>query len=150
MKPNILISVFFALALLFVAPQVKAQEATLVPLIAGDSLSLSGSADTTTKTLSVTAGYSSFAIQVNLTKLSGTIAANSAKVYVYRSLDAVNYVLTDSSAAFTDQTTNVAQFSYTPAPFTRYRVQIRPMGGVTATYAAIPRFWYVAKRYNTQ
>jgi hypothetical protein len=142
-----ILSILLVLSLAFTA-SIHAQESKLLNLVAGDTLVLSSSSDTTSKTLSTTAGYSSFTLQVNLTKLSGTIAANSAKVYVYGSLDGANYTILDSSAAFTDITTNVAVFKYSPAYFTRYKVQVRPMGAITATYSAIPRFYYVAKLYD--
>ena len=145
MKKFILFALLGLLA--FIAPTVdsKAQNATLISLAAGDTLSQSASSDTVSKVIRVTGPVSSFAIQVNQTKLSGT---GSGKAYLYGSLDGTNYVLTDSSSAFTDQTTNVAQFSTTPAPFTYYKVQARPMGAATGTQSAIVRVYFVIRKYN--
>lgn len=140
--------VFMLLGLLaFIAPTIesKAQNATLISLAAGDTLSQAASSDTVSKVIRVTSPASSFAIQVNQTKLSGT---GSGKAYLYGSLDGTNYVLTDSSSAFTDVTTNVAQFTKTPAPYTYYKVQARPMGAATGTQSAIVRIYYVIRKYN--
>lgn len=142
MKKFILIMV---LGLLAFTVESKAQNATLIALAAGDTLSQSASSDTVSKVIRVTGPASTFAIQVNQTKLSGT---GSGKVYLYGSLDGTNYVLTDSSSAFTDQTTNVAQFTKSPAPFTYYKVQARPMGAATGTQSAIVRVYYVIRKYN--
>lgn len=123
----------------------KAQNATLVPLVAGDTLSQSATSDTVTKIIKATAGYSALGIQVNQTKLSGT---GSGKVYLYGSLDGTNYLLTDSSSAFTDITTNVAFFTKSTTPYTYYKVQARPMGAATGTQSAIVRVYYVLRKYD--
>lgn len=125
--------------------QTVAQNATLIPLAAGDTLSQSSSSDTVSKVIRVTAGYSAMTIQVNQTKLSGT---GSGKVYLYGSLDGTNYILTDSSAAFTDVTTNVAYFSKTPPVFNYIKVQARPMGAATGTQSAIVRVYYRLSKYD--
>jgi hypothetical protein len=123
----------------------QAQNATLIPLAAGDTLSQSASSDTVTKIIRATAGYSALGIQVNQTKLSGT---GSGKVYLYSSLDGTNYTLTDSSSAFTDVTTNVAFFTKTTTPYTYYKVQARPMGASTGTQSAIVRVYYVVRKHD--
>jgi hypothetical protein len=134
------------LPLLFlVNVQGNAQSPTLLPLRAGDTLVMSASSDTVTKVIPSSAGYSSLAIQVNVTKVSGTVAG---KAYLASSLDGVNYTVTDSSAAFTDQTTNVAFFTKTPPPYGYYQVRVRPMGAATATMQGIVRVWFVAKKYD--
>lgn len=130
---------------LFAATQMQAQNATLLPLQVGDTLVMSTSSDTVTKVIRATAGYSALGIQANVTKLSGTVAG---KAYLWSSLDGTNYVLTDSSAAFTDQTTNIAQFTKLTTPFTHYRVMVKPTGGNTATYSAIVRVWYVVRKHD--
>lgn len=142
MKKFILIAIMGLLA--FTVPAM-AQNATLMPLAAGDTLSQSASSDTVSKVIRVTSPASTFAIQVVQTKLSGT---GSGKAYLYGSLDGTNYVLTDSSSAFTDQTTNVAQFTKSPAPFTYYKVMARPMGAATGTQSSIVRVYYVIRKYN--
>lgn len=138
---------YFVLPFLFTLAtiQANAQNPTLLPLRAGDTLVMSASSDTVTKVIPVTAGYSSLGIQVNVTKLSGTMAG---KAYLESSIDGVNYTLTDSSSAFTDITTNVAFFTKTPTPFAYYRVRVRPMGAATATTQGIARFWFIAKKYD--
>ena len=141
---KILVMMVLSLGLLF-SIETKAQNATLLPLVAGDTLSQSTSSDTVTKVIRVTAGYSALGIQVVQTKLSGT---GSGKVYLYGSLDGTNYNLTDSSAAFTDITTNVAYFTKTTTPYTYYKIQARPMGAATGTQSAIVRVYYVLRKHD--
>lgn len=128
-----------------IASTTMAQRATLFPLIAGDTLVMSGSSDTVTKVFTATAGYSALGIQVVQTELSGTTAG---KAYLYGSLDGTNYNLTDSSAAFADQTTNVAYFTKTTTPYVYYKVQCRPMGGATATFTGVVRVYYVLRKHD--
>lgn len=135
----------FILFVLSLSVAMNAQNATLMPLAAGDTLAQSASSDTVTKVIRATAGYSAIGIQVNMTKLSGT---GSGKAYLEGSLDGTNYVLTDSSSAFTDITTNVAQFSKTSAPWTYYRVRVRPMGAATGTQSSIVRVYYVLRKHD--
>lgn len=139
--------IFILLAgLLAFTVESKAQSATLLPLAAGDTLAQSASSDTVTKTIRVTAPAADMGIQVVMTKLSGTA---SGKAYLYGSLDGTNYVISDSSSAFTDVTTNVAQFSKSPVPWTYYRVQVRPMGAATGTQSSIVRVYFVTRnRYK--
>lgn len=141
---NILITMLFCIAL---AVQSMAQNATLIPLAAGDTLTTSSSKDTVSKVIRSTAGYQSFAIQTVATKLSGTVAG---KVYLYGSLDGTNYVVTDSSAAFANQTTNTAVFIKEYTPYTYYRVEARTSDGANSTQSVIYRFYYVFRRYATQ
>lgn len=124
-----------------------AQSASLFPLAAGDTVSTSSSRDTVTKVISVTAGYSALGIQVNATKISGTV---SAKAYLYSSLDGTNYNLTDSSSAFANQTTNVVWFTKTGGlPYTSYKVTVQdPIGGATSTQAVQVRVRYVLRKFD--
>jgi hypothetical protein len=123
-----------------------AQQATLMALKAGDTLTTSSSRDTVTKIISATAGYSAFGIQVVTTKVSGTVAG---KAYLYSSLDGTNYTLTDSSAAFANQTTNTAFFTKTTTPYTYYKVTVQDaIGGSTSTQANIVRVYYVLRKYD--
>lgn len=122
-----------------------AQRATLFPLAAGDTVSAVAGMDTVTKVITVTAGYSALGVQVVATKLTGTPAG---KAYVYSSLDGVNYNLTDSSAAFTDITTNVAFFSKVTTPNVFYKIQVRPMGQVSTTQTTQVRVYYVLRKHN--
>jgi hypothetical protein len=129
-----------------IASASMAQRATLFQLVAGDTVSTSSSRDTVTKIITATAGYSALGIQVNATKISGTV---SAKAYLYGSLDGVNYNLTDSSSAFANQTTNIAWFTKTSAPYVYYKVTVQdPIGGSTSTQAVQVRVYYVLRKYN--
>lgn len=142
---KILVLMVMSFAMILSTIESKAQSQTLIPLAAGDTLSQSSSSDTVTKVIRATAGYSALGIQVNQTKLSGT---GSGKVYLYGSLDGTNYVVTDSSAAFTDITTNVAFFTKITTPYTYYKVQARPSGGDTGTQSAIVRVYYVLRKHD--
>jgi hypothetical protein len=124
----------------------QAQRATLFPLIAGDTVSTSSSRDTVTKIITATAGFSALGIQVNATKISGTV---SAKAYLYSSLDGTNYNLTDSSAAFANQTTNVVWFTKTTTPYVYYKVTVQdPIGGATSTQSVQVKVYYVLRRHD--
>jgi hypothetical protein len=129
-----------------VAFSATAQYATLMPLKVGDTISTSSSRDTVTKVITATAGYSALGIQVVTTKVSGTVAG---KAYLYGSLDGINYTLTDSSAAFADQTTNTAFFIKTTTPYVYYRVRVQDaIGGSTSTQANIVRVYYVLRKHD--
>lgn len=115
------------------------------PLIAGDTLV---NADTVTKVLPVTDGYASVGIQVNLKKISGTVAS---KAYLYRSIDGSAYVLVDSSAynavptgtMFTGSTTHVAAFNLVAPSGAKYLVNALSSGTVSAqvrVYATLRRY----------
>jgi len=140
---------FFALVMLVstlsITNKADAQTATLLPLVAGDTLVMSASIDSVIKTIPVTAGYSAIGIQVVLTELSGT---TDCKAYLYGSLDGSNYTLTDSSAAFTDITTNYAVFTKVTAPFTYQRVVVKPIGAQTETFSGIVRTYIVLRRHD--
>jgi hypothetical protein len=123
----------------------KAQNASLMALAAGDTLVTSASKDTVDKILRVTAGYSAMGIQVIVTELSGTTVG---KAYLYSSLDGTNYVVTDSSAAFTDVTTNTAEFTKVTTPYTYYKVQVRSANGAASTQSNIVRVYYVLRRHD--
>jgi archaellin len=137
--------ILFLLTLIVIGFASSAQRATLMPLAAGDTLSESSSSDTVSKVITTTAGYSSLGIQVNMTKLSGTA---SGKAYLYSSLDGTNYTLTDSSAAFTNQTTNTAFFTKTTTPYVYYKVQVREVGAGTGTQSSVVSVYYVARRHD--
>lgn len=145
MKKLLISLVMFAGLLSFTTMDAKAQEPTLIPLAAGDTLVTSGSADTVSKVINISAGYASMAVQVVLTELSGTTAC---KAYLYQSLDGSNYVITDSSAAFTDITTNTALFSKGTVPSRYVKVQVRNIGGDLTTFSGIVRIRYVLRRHD--
>jgi hypothetical protein len=122
-----------------------AQRATLFPLIAGDTIVTSASLDTVSKVIAATAGYSALGIQVVTTKVSGTVVG---KAYLYSSLDGTNYTITDSSAAFANQTTNVAFFTKSTTPYVYYKVQVRAADGAASTQSNIVRVYYVLRKFN--
>lgn len=114
-------------------------------VIQGDTIIASAGLDTTSKTLPATAGYSNLAIQINATKISGTV---SLKAYLYVSVDAVNYIVSDSSTAFADQTTNIIQFAKSAPTFPYYKIQVRPATGAATTQSVALKFFYSLKRYD--
>jgi hypothetical protein len=88
-----------------------AQKGTAVklPLAVGDTLTDAG---TVTKYINVTGGYNGVAIQVVLTKLSGTGAGT---VQLQSSLDGVNYVNLGSAYTITNTATQ-SQVFYVTSP----------------------------------
>lgn len=137
-------NIFITMLLMILTSLAFSQSAVQMPLKAGDTLSAVSAVDTVTRYISATAGYSAMAIQVIATKQSGTV---SAKAYLYGSLDGTNYTLTDSSAAFTDITTNVAYFTKVTTPYTKYKVQVRPATTVATTQGVLVTIWYVLKKH---
>jgi hypothetical protein len=137
---------FVLLMILGLAFNTQAQTATLISLAAGDTISTTSSRDTVSKVITATGAYASLGIQVKVTKVSGTVAG---KAYLYSSLDGTNYTLTDSSSAFTDQTTNTAFFTKTSVPYTYYKVTVQDaIGGSASTQSTIARFYYVFRKYH--
>lgn len=135
---------FLLLAMVIVTSQ--AQHATLMSTVAGDTISTSSSRDTVSKVITATAGFSALGIQVNATKISGTV---SAKAYLYSSLDGTNYNLTDSSAAFANQTTNSVWFTKTTTPYVYYKVAVGdPFGATTSTQSVKVQVYYVLRRHD--
>ena len=117
-----------------VALSTRAQNATLMPLIAGDTLN---NTDSVFKSILVTAGYNTIGINVDVTKISGTVAG---KAILYGSQDGITYFPTDSmnyvvpltSSYKTPTVTNIAYFSKTGAPWTSYLVVATSSGTVSA------------------
>jgi hypothetical protein len=137
--------IIFLLSSLILTLGASAQGSTITPLALGDTVNASSGLDTVSKIYTNTGGYQSFSLQVVSTKLSGTV---SLKAYLYTSNDRVNYVLTDSSSAFVDQTTNTALFAKSPAPYAAYKVQVRPATAAATTQSVICRFWPCWKYYQ--
>lgn len=139
-----LISLLLVIGIAFTS---LAQTATLLPLIAGDTISTSSSRDTVAKVITATAGYSVASFEIGGTKISGTV---SLKAYLYGSVLGTNYNLIDSSAAFANQTTNAAWFIKTTPGYNYYKVTVQdPIGGSTSTQAVQVRVGYVLKKYTT-
>lgn len=121
------------------------------PHVAGDTLS---NTDSVFKVVSNSGLASTINIQVNLNKLSGTVAG---KVYLYKSNDTRNWVLADSASytaipagasgtAFgaTGSYTHTAQITVTPAQATRYGILATSSGTVSAD----TQFLYAIKQYG--
>lgn len=120
-------------------------EALLLPLVAGDSISTSSSLDTVSKVFRTTAGYSAIGIQVNGTRISGTV---TVKAYLYGSLDGSNYVVTDSSAAFANSGTSSVFFTKVTSPYTYQKIQVRAPDGAASTQLIRMRFYYTLRRHD--
>lgn len=124
-------------------------KASAFPLVAGDTLN---NTDTVTKFIPATAGYSCTGIQINLNKISGTIAGHA---YLYESLDGVNYFPTDTASYVTLSTTTpaistpvaaaVATFSKATVPWVYYAVVATSSGTVSAQV----RVLYTLRKYST-
>jgi hypothetical protein len=116
-----------------------AQKATLMPLVAGDTVTNSG---TVSKVLPVfTAGYSGVVIQPVLTKLSGTAAGT---IILYESLDGTNYKSTGDTLTLTNVTTNTVVWKKTsPVP-----VYYKAVAGGGSSVSAVLRIYYVARKYD--
>lgn len=116
----------------------SAQRATLMPLVAGDTVANTG---TVTKVLTFTAGYEGVAIQPVLTKLSGTAAGT---VILYESLDGVNYKSTGDTLTVTNVTTNTAVWKkLAPVP-----VYYKVIAGGATTVSAVLRIYYLPRRHD--
>lgn len=114
-----------------------AQSATLMPLIAGDTVNNAG---TVTKIFTATAGYSAIGIQPVITKISGTVGGTAI---LSRSLDGVNYVNTDT-LTLANVTTNTTVFAKVTSPAVYYRVVVTGTG----TMAAQVRLYYVLRKHS--
>lgn len=139
---------FLTFAALIVGYEAKAQggSAYLFPKIAGDTISTTAALDSVTKIINATAGYSSLGIQVNATKISGTV---TAKAYLYSSLDGVLYNITDSATAFANAAgAQAIWFTKTTVPYSYYKVQVRNVGTVVSTEAVLIRVYYTLRKYD--
>ncbi len=124
----------------------NAQNFKLLPRFSGDSLNTSATIDSVYKYFPTTAGYSTATFKVKMTKGGGTIA--TLKAYLYKG-DGTDYVVADSSAVFTDVTTNVAYFEIkNGVPLDSYWVVVKPVGSAAPTCAGVIRFSYLYKKYN--
>ena len=121
----------------------KAQSWQRVAFVSTDTINTSASKDTVDKVVTATAGYSTGAIKVEYTKVSGTV---SLKAYIY-SGDGTDYVLTDSSAAFSDAS-GVVYFTKSELPYSHYKVQIREAAGANSTNKVAIVVRYLLKRFD--
>jgi len=114
-----------------------AQSATLMPLIAGDTVNNGG---TVTKIFTATAGYSALGVQPVITKISGTVGGTAI---LSRSLDGVNYVNTDT-LTLTNVATNTTIFAKVTTPAVYYKLAVTGTG----TMAAQVRLYYVLRKHS--
>ena len=132
-----LICLFAAFAL---CASAIAQNATPMPIVAGDTITNTG---TVTKALpKLTGGYAGVMLQMNLTKISGTGAGT---VQLQSSLDNVNWVNTGSAFTITNVTTQSAQFTVT-APVAVY---VRLLCTGSGTESVATQTYYVPRKYLT-
>lgn len=116
-----------------------AQQATLMPLVAGDTI-VNGAA--VSKVIPISAGYSGIAIQPVITKISGTVGGT---VVIWGSLDGVNYKsLATLIASMANQTTNTDVYTLATAPYTYLKV----VSTGTGTMSAKVRIYYVLRRHD--
>lgn len=128
---------FLAIAVLGMITSTYAQRATLMRLTPGDTLT---NTDTLYKVITVSAGYSSIAVQPVVTKISGTVAGN---VIFQGSLDGSNYQDLDT-LVLSNAATNSAVFAHAPTPYVYYRVRFITSG----TQSYVPRIYYVLRKHD--
>lgn len=145
--------IFYMLVVLLALTGYKASaqygNALTLPLIAGDTLN---NVDTVTKLIRITGGFSGLGVQVNLNKISGTVAG---KAYLWQSLDGSNYLLTDSASYTTLSTTQPslatptvtasAIFQKALVPSTYYLVEAVSSGTVSMQVKVL----YTTRKYAT-
>lgn len=129
----------------FITSNAQSGSAYTFPRVAGDTLA---SADSVFKVISITGGYSSLGIQVNLKKLSGTL---TGKAFLFTSMDGTTYNLYDSAsyvavptmAGVTSTTyTHSAQFNKAAPPFVKYLV----LATSSATTSTVVQVQYTARK----
>jgi hypothetical protein len=125
---------FILCAMLVVATGVFAQKGVAVklPLAVGDTIVNTG---TVTKILSLTGGYNGAAVQVVLSKISGTGAGT---VQLSGSLDGVNYVNIGTAFTITDVATQ-SQVFYVTSPLANKIKVLCTGSGTEAVKVAV---WY--------
>ena len=117
----------------------NAQSTVKFPTIVGDTVANTG---TQAKVIATSGGFSGAAVQVVLTKLSGTGAGT---VGLYGSLDGVNYVQIGSNFTITNVTTQACTF-YVSAPLPQY---IKVLTTGSGTESILPVVYYRLPKYQT-
>lgn len=120
--------------------EVKAQSGTKMTVVSADTLA---NADTTSKIIQITGGFSSLAIQPIVKRLSGTAAGT---VVLYGSIDGVNYVSTGDTMTLTNQVTNTKLFNVGLPAYSYYKVIAISSG----TVSEVLNVWYILRKYQTQ
>lgn len=119
--------------------EVKAQSPVKMTVASADTLT---NADTTSKVLTVSGGFSSLSFQVNVTRLSGTAAGT---VVLYASNDGTNYVSTGDTLTLSNQVTNTATWNVGLPAFAYYKVIAISSG----TVSEVLNVWYLTRKYQT-
>jgi hypothetical protein len=138
---SILMKKFISLLLLVVgiAMTTEAQRATLMPLIAGDTVVNTA---TVNKSFTVTAGYSAAGVQIVLTKISGTVAGTTK---LQGSLNGTNWEDIGSAFTHTDVASQAKLFTVTGGmPYTYLRTTSVGSG----TMSAQIRIYYVLRKHD--
>jgi hypothetical protein len=133
----------FALMFGIMIANVKAQSATQFSIASRAKKDTLTNADTLVKFLPATAGYNLLTLQLNVKKLSGTVAG---KIIIEGSADnGSNYVtLTTANDTLTNTAgTKPYVFTYSPVYYTNYKVTVITSGTVSAVllpYWTLKRF----------
>ncbi len=116
-----------------------AQQATLMPLVAGDTIANTG---TVNKQFTVTAGYAAAGVQIVITKISGTVAGTTK---LQGSLNGSQWEDIGSSFSHTDVATQAKLFAVTGGvPYTYLRTTSTGSG----TMSARVRLYYVLRKHD--
>lgn len=130
---------FLVTVCLLAAVTTFAQRATQMPKIAGDTVVDAGSV--TQKSFQVSGSYSAAAVQVVLTKISGTVAGTTK---IQGSLNGTNWEDIGSAFTHTDVASQAKLFTITSGvPYTYLRVNSTGSG----TMKALLTVYYVLKTH---
>jgi hypothetical protein len=132
--------ILFVLIALIGFTAVNAQRATVMPLAVGDTIANTGTAS---KIITITGGYSGAAIQVVLTKISGTGAGT---VKLMGSNDNTNFTQIGSSFTITDVASQNTVF-YVSAPLPVY---VKVLATGSGTESVLQSVSYVLRKYQGQ
>jgi hypothetical protein len=110
------------------------------PVVAGDTITNTGTAN---KVITATGGYSDIAIQVVLTKVSGTAAGT---VKVEGTLDGTNYYALGDTLAGRDAATVTKIFTHSGTPYVKYKVTFTGAGTMVTKW----KVWYTLRKRQVQ
>jgi hypothetical protein len=131
--------IFLIAFLVSLAAFSQAQNGANLPLAAGDTITNTG---TSSKVITLTGGYSGAAVQVILTKLSGTGAGT---VQLQGCNDGTNYVNLGSAFTITNVTTQSTMF-YVTAPVPKY---LKVLATGSGTESVVQTVNWVGRKYQT-
>lgn len=117
----------------------QAQRATLMPLVAGDTVVNTA---TVNKSITVTAGYAAAGVQIVLTKISGTVAGTTK---LQGSLNGTNWEDIGSAFTHTDVASQAKLFTVTSGMPYAY---LRTTSTGSGTMSAQIRIYYVLRRHD--